>query len=86
MASNHNHTGSGGHGSAGGQGGGSAAQRRAPEWADGLKQLYDSVVEEDLPDSFKDLLDRLDGLEDGGPSPGSNDNGAPAPSGEGPRA
>jgi hypothetical protein len=37
-------------------------QRRAPEWADGLKQLYDSVVEEDLPDSFKDLLDRLDGI------------------------
>ena len=34
----------------------------APEWADGLKQLYDSVVEEDLPDSFKDLLDRLDGI------------------------
>ena len=34
--------------------------QRAPEWADGLKQLYDSVVEEDLPDSFKDLLDRLE--------------------------
>lgn len=35
-------------------------QRRPPEWADGLKQLYDSVVEEDLPDSFKQLLDQLD--------------------------
>jgi hypothetical protein len=39
--------------------GGGGPQRHAPEWADGLKQLYDSVVEEDLPDSFKDLLDRL---------------------------
>jgi hypothetical protein len=36
------------------------ASRRPPEWADGLKQLYDSVVEEALPDSFKDLIDRLD--------------------------
>lgn len=40
--------------------GGNSPQRHAPEWADGLKQLYDSVVEEDLPDSFKDLLDRLE--------------------------
>lgn len=31
-----------------------------PEWANGLRQLYDSVVEEPLPDSFKDLLSRLD--------------------------
>lgn len=31
-----------------------------PGWADGLRQLYDSVVEEPLPDSFKDLLSRLD--------------------------
>lgn len=30
------------------------------DWAAGLKQLYDSVVEEPLPDSFKDLLSRLD--------------------------
>lgn len=37
-----------------------APHGRAPEWADGLKQLYDSVVEEDLPDSFRDLLDQLD--------------------------
>ncbi|MFM7403897.1 MAG: NepR family anti-sigma factor [Erythrobacter sp.] len=37
-----------------------SARRSPPEWADGLKQLYDSVVEEALPDSFKDLLDRLD--------------------------
>lgn len=31
-----------------------------PEWADGLRQLYDSVVDEPLPDSFKNLLDQLD--------------------------
>lgn len=39
-----------------------SASQRPPEWADGLKQLYDSVVEEALPDSFKDLLDRLDAV------------------------
>ena len=33
---------------------------RGPEWASGLKQLYDSVVEEPIPDAFKDLLSRLD--------------------------
>jgi len=38
--------------------GGRATDR--PEWAKGLKRLYDSVVEEELPDSFKDLLSRLD--------------------------
>ncbi|GGD58542.1 hypothetical protein GCM10010990_04790 [Croceicoccus mobilis] len=32
-----------------------------PEWAVGLRQLYDSVVEEPLPDSFGDLLKKLDG-------------------------
>lgn len=31
-----------------------------PLWADGLRQLYDSVVDEPLPDSFKDLLAQLD--------------------------
>lgn len=31
-----------------------------PEWANGLKQLYDSVVDEPLPDMFKDLLAKLD--------------------------
>jgi len=30
------------------------------EWAAGLKQLYDSVVEEPIPDAFKDLLSKLD--------------------------
>lgn len=34
--------------------------KRGPEWASGLKQLYDSVVEEPLPDAFKNLLSRLD--------------------------
>ena len=32
----------------------------SPDWSHGLRQLYDSVVEEDLPDSFKALLDKLD--------------------------
>lgn len=35
-------------------------QKRGPEWASGLKQLYDSVVDEPMPDAFKDLLSRLD--------------------------
>lgn len=33
---------------------------RSPEWATGLRRLYDSVVEEPLPDSFAQLLDQLD--------------------------
>lgn len=33
---------------------------KRPEWAAGLRQLYDSVVEEPLPDSFSDLLSKLD--------------------------
>ena len=43
--------------------GGTDIQRKkseSPQWASGLKQLYDSVVEEPLPDSFKDLLSELD--------------------------
>jgi hypothetical protein len=36
------------------------AKPRDPEWAGGLKRLYDSVVEEPLPDSFADLLKKLD--------------------------
>ena len=31
-----------------------------PDWSSGLKRLYDSVVDEPLPDSFKDLLSKLD--------------------------
>ena len=34
--------------------------QRGPEWASGLKQLYDSVIEEPIPDAFKDLLSKLD--------------------------
>ena len=33
---------------------------RDPEWAGGLKKLYNSVVDEPLPDSFKNLLSQLD--------------------------
>ena len=36
------------------------AKRTKPEWADGLRQLYDSVLNEPLPDSFADLLSKLD--------------------------
>jgi hypothetical protein len=36
------------------------SRKRGPEWASGLKQLYDSVIEEPLPDAFKDLLSKLD--------------------------
>ena len=32
-----------------------------PDWAGGLRKLYNSVVDEPLPDSFKDLLKKLDG-------------------------
>ncbi|MDG6077941.1 hypothetical protein E3U23_01845 [Erythrobacter litoralis] len=33
---------------------------RQPDWTNGLRQLYDSVVEEPLPDQFTELLSRLD--------------------------
>jgi hypothetical protein len=36
------------------------AKPRDPEWAAGLKRLYDSVVDEPIPDAFKDLLKKLD--------------------------
>jgi len=60
--------------------GAGSPQRRSPEWADGLKQLYDSVVEEALPDSFQDLLDQLDTVDPdpdkhaASPSPGKPAN------------
>ena len=31
-----------------------------PEWASGLKQLYDAVVEEPLPQALRELLEQLD--------------------------
>ena len=34
-----------------------------PGWADGLRKLYDGVVAEPLPDSFEDLLKKLDQAE-----------------------
>lgn len=37
-----------------------AGKAQPPEWADGLKRLYDSVLDEPLPDSFAQLLDKLD--------------------------
>lgn len=37
-----------------------AAKGEMPGWTNGLRQLYDQVVDEDLPDSFRDLLARLD--------------------------
>ena len=59
-----------------GDGGPGAAKsgRSKPEWAGGLKQLYDSVVEEPIPDSFMDLLDKLDG--EAIPSSGDDDMSA----------
>ena len=36
----------------------------SPDWASGLRRLYDSVVEEPLPDSFSKLLDELDSVDD----------------------
>lgn len=38
---------------------------RNPDWASGLRRLYDSVVEEPLPDSFTKLLDELDSRDNG---------------------
>ncbi|WP_327194465.1 NepR family anti-sigma factor [Novosphingobium beihaiensis] len=35
-----------------------------PGWASGLRKLYNSVVEEPLPDSFQDLLKKLDDSDD----------------------
>ena len=39
------------------------AARRArtkPVWAEGLRRMYDEVVDEQLPDDFVDLLKKLD--------------------------
>jgi len=37
-----------------------ASKGDEPGWADGLRQLYNSVLKEPLPDSFEDLLKKLD--------------------------
>ena len=31
-----------------------------PQWADSLRNMYESVVDEPIPDSFKDLLAQFD--------------------------
>jgi hypothetical protein len=36
----------------------------SPDWASSLRRLYDSVVEEPLPDAFTKLLDDLDNADD----------------------
>jgi hypothetical protein len=36
------------------------AAKRDADWTQGLKKLYDSVVDEPLPDTFRDLLSKLD--------------------------
>ena len=38
----------------------SRSREPQPEWTKGLKRLYNSVVEEPLPDSFADLIAKLD--------------------------
>ena len=42
-----------------------------PQWADSLRSLYDSVVDEPIPDTFKDLLAQLDE-----PKKQANENGS----------
>lgn len=42
------------------QGNAGAGKSGKQGWADGLRKLYDGVVSEPLPDSFEDLLKRLD--------------------------
>jgi hypothetical protein len=39
---------------------GSAPPADQPGWVQGLRQLYNSVLNEPLPDSFDDLLRKLD--------------------------
>ena len=39
---------------------GNESTKKDADWATGLKRLYDSVLEEPMPDSFKHLLSRLD--------------------------
>ena len=37
-----------------------AGAGKEPDWTRGLKRLYDSVLDEPMPDTFKDLLSKLD--------------------------
>lgn len=43
----------------------SKGRQKNPDWTSGLRRLYDSVVEEPLPDSFSKLLDQLDSSDNG---------------------
>ncbi len=54
---------------------GADGEKESPAWADGLKQLYDSVVDEPLPDTFKDLLAKLDDADGEDASPEKGDAG-----------
>jgi hypothetical protein len=38
---------------------------KEPDWTDGLRRLYDSIIDEPLPQSFAELLKRLDDDDDG---------------------
>ena len=38
--------------------------RSKPVWAEGLRRMYDEVVDEQLPDDFADLLKKLDQASD----------------------
>lgn len=38
---------------------------QSPDWTSGLRQLYNAVVEEPLPDSFAKLLEQLDSAGNG---------------------
>lgn len=58
-------------------GAGEARPMKKPQWADSLRTMYDSVVDEPLPDSFNDLLARLDEPRKDGPkTDGPNKDGA----------
>ena len=37
-----------------------SGEAKEPGWAESLRQLYNSVVHEPLPDSFEELLSKLD--------------------------
>jgi len=41
------------------------SRKDEPGWADGLRKLYKSVVDEPLPGSFDDILRKLDESNDG---------------------
>lgn len=58
--SNHGKTEADGNGPAIKSAGDGAQTAQKPDWADGLKTFYDSVVDEPLPDELAQLLARFD--------------------------